>query len=65
MYKTFKRLLDERNITAYQVSKDTGISQVVFSEWKKGKSKPKVDKLSILAKYFGVPLEDFIEVKEE
>ncbi len=65
MYETFKRLLDERNITAYQVSKDTGISQVVFSEWKKGKSKPKVDKLSILAKYFGVPLEDFIEVKEE
>ena len=64
MYETFKRLLDERNITAYQVSKDTGISQTVFSEWKKGKSKPKVDKLSILAKYFGVPLEDFIEVKE-
>jgi repressor LexA len=64
MYETFKKLLDERNITAYQVSKDTGISQVVFSEWKKSKSKPKVDKLSILAKYFGVPLEDFIEVKE-
>lgn len=61
MYETFKRLLEERNLTAYQVSKDTGISQATLSDWKIGKSKPKVDKLSVLAKYFGVPLEDFIE----
>lgn len=61
MYETFKRLLEERNLTAYQVSKDTGISQATLSDWKIGKSKPKVDKLSVLAKYFGVPLEEFIE----
>lgn len=61
MYETFKRLLDEKGVTAYQVSKDTGISQVVFSEWKKGKSKPKIDKLNILAKYFGVSIEEFID----
>ena len=61
MYETFKRLLEERNVTAYQVSKDTGISQATLSDWKIGKSKPKVDKLSVLAKYFGVPLEEFIE----
>lgn len=61
MYETFKRLLDEKGVTAYRVSKDTGISQVVFSEWKKGKSKPKIDKLNILAKYFGVSIEEFID----
>lgn len=60
MYETFKRLLEERNLTAYRVAKDTGLSQTMFSEWKKGKSKPKVDKLSILAKYFDVPLEAFL-----
>lgn len=60
MYETFKRLLDEKGVTAYQVAKDTGISQATLSDWKLGKSKPKADKLSILAKYFDVPLEDFI-----
>lgn len=60
MYETFKKLLSERNLTAYQVAKDTGLSQTMFSDWKHGKSKPKVDKLSILAKYFDVPLEAFL-----
>ena len=61
MYETFKRLLDERNLTSYQVSKDIGISQATLSDWKLGKSKPKVDKLIKIARYFGVPLEEFIE----
>ena len=60
MYETFKKLIDERDITSYKVSKDTGISQTTLSDWKAGKSKPKVDKLKILADYFGVSLETFI-----
>ena len=61
MYETFEKLLAEHDLTAYRVAKDTGISQVVFSEWKRGKSKPKVDKLKVLADYFGVSVEVFIE----
>jgi repressor LexA len=61
MYETFEKLLTEHDLTAYRVAKDTGISQVVFSEWKRGKSKPKVDKLKVLADYFGVSVEVFIE----
>ena len=61
MYETFKKLLEERGVTAAQVARETGLSQTVFSEWKSGKSKPKIDKLYKLAKYFGVPLESFIE----
>lgn len=57
MYETFKKLIDERNITSYKVSKDTGISQTTLSDWKVGKSKPKADKLKILADYFGVPVD--------
>lgn len=61
MYEKFALLLEEREITAYRVSKDTGIGTSVFSEWKKGRSKPKVDKLKILADYFGVPIDYFLE----
>ncbi|MCI7739860.1 MAG: helix-turn-helix domain-containing protein [Lachnospiraceae bacterium] len=61
MYEKFSALLDKTNKTTYQVSKDTGIAQSVLSDWKRGRSKPKFDKLLILAKYFGVPVEYFAE----
>ena len=60
MYEKFVRLLDERGITAYRVAKDTGLSSTLFSEWKSGKSKPKADKLKILADYFGVSIDYFL-----
>lgn len=61
MYEKFERLLKERNLTPYRVSLDTGIAQSTLSDWKTGRSKPKVDKLTILADYFGVPIEYFLE----
>ena len=61
MYEKFAELLDKYNKTAYQVSKDTGIAQSVLSDWKTGRSKPKADKLKILADYFGVSIEYFLE----
>lgn len=61
MYEKFERLLKERNLTPYRVSLDTGIAQSTLSDWKSGRSKPKVDKLKILADYFGVPIEYFLK----
>lgn len=65
MYEKFSELLEETNKSSYQVSKDTGIPQSVLSDWKRGRSKPKFDKLLILAKYFGVPVEYFAEEAEQ
>ncbi len=61
MYKNFAMLLDKTNKTAYQVAKDTGISTATLSNWKNGNYIPKVDKLKILADYFGVNIEYFLE----
>ena len=61
MYKKFEQLVKARGITPYRVAKDIGISQVVFSEWKSGKCKPKADKLKKIADYFGVTIEYFLE----
>lgn len=61
MYKNFSKLLQKNNITTYKVAKDTGISQATFSDWKRGKSTPKVDKLMILAEYFGVDVKEFLK----
>ena len=61
MYKKFEELMKKNEKTSYQVSKDTGISQAVLSYWKTGRSNPKLDKLKILADYFNVPIEYFLE----
>lgn len=61
MYEKFAALLEKSNKTSYQVSKDTGIAQSVLSDWKRGRSNPKVDKLKILADYFEVSVEYFLE----
>ena len=59
MYEKFEKLMKEKGVNASQVSRETGIGQVTFSEWKHGKYTPKMDKLMKLAEYFGVPLEYF------
>lgn len=61
MYEKFERLVKARGITAYRVAKDIGLATTVFSDWKSGKSKPKVDKLKKIADYFGVTIEYFLE----
>ena len=61
MYEKFAQLLQERGITSYRVSKDTGISQSTLSDWKNGKSAPKLDKLQRIADYFGVSVSYFYD----
>ena len=61
MYEKYAALLEQSQKTTYQVAKETGIAENIFSYWKNGRSKPKFDKLLILAKYFGVPVEYFAE----
>lgn len=57
MYEIFEKLLKAKGVTAYQVSKATGIPQATFSQWKHGVTTPKVDKLRLIADYFNVSLE--------
>ena len=60
LYKKYEELLIKTGKTSYQVSKDTGIAQSTISDWKTGRSNPKLEKLQILADYFGVPITYFI-----
>ena len=60
MYDRYAKLRDDRDLTDYRVSVDTGITKSTFSDWKHGRSKPKTEKLNKLADYFNVPLEYFV-----
>jgi transcriptional regulator with XRE-family HTH domain len=61
MYKKFEKLLEENNVTSYQVAKETGIAQSTLSDWKNGLYNPKVDKLLVLANHFGVSVDYFLK----
>ena len=54
MYKIFSDLLEEKGLTAYKVSKETGISQSVLSSWKNGVSEPRPVTLKVLSDYLCV-----------
>lgn len=70
MYEIFEKLLQEKGITAYKVSKETGIPTSSFTDWKKKRSKPKFINLKKIADYLDVEVnylmgEDNIRAKKQ
>lgn len=63
MYDNFERLLIQNNLKPADVARGTGLTTSFFSEWKKGKTTPKVDKLKKIADFFNVPIEYFLTGK--
>lgn len=61
MYQRYVFLRDSKKLTDYRVSQDTGITKSTFTDWKNGRSNPKLEKLKILADYFGVSIEYFLD----
>lgn len=54
MYERYLELLNSTGVKSSDVAKATGIPPSTFSDWKRGKSSPKYEKLQKIANYFGV-----------
>ena len=61
MYNKYAALRDKEGVTDYAVAKGTGINASTFTDWKAGRSQPKLDKLVKIAAFFDVPIEYFID----
>lgn len=59
MYDVFEELLKERGVRAADVAREADVPPSTFSDWKKGKSKPKNEKLAKIANYFKIDLRIF------
>ena len=57
-------LIQNKGITAYKLSKDTGISEALISNWKTGRQLPKYDNIILLCDYFGVSADYLLERTE-
>lgn len=60
LYTKYEKIRDKVGATDYEVAKQSEIAAQTLSDWKKGTSAPKIDKLMRIAKYFGVSMEALI-----
>lgn len=58
-------LLEERKITAKQVSDATGISTGSLTYWRKGERKPKYEAIVSIATYLNVPVEYLLGTEQQ
>ena len=65
MYEKYVELRDCAGYTDAKVSQETGIAQSTLSDWKSGRSAPKVDKLMKIANLFGVSIEVILDAAGE
>jgi phage-related cro/CI family transcription regulator len=61
--KNLQRYMFEHNKDRQQVCLDLGIKYSTFAEWINGKKYPRIDKIELLANYFGIQKSDLIEEK--
>ena len=57
------RIMEEKGITAYQISKGTGIGQTTLSSWKTG-TKPAMDKFVLVLQYIGISSDELFCLRE-
>lgn len=60
-FLNYTKLRDKNHMTDYAVAKRAGINRACFTQWGKGNSKPSLNSLEKLAKYFDVPVNYFYE----
>ena len=59
-----KRYMEVKGKSRNDISEALGISYFTVSDWVNGKKYPRMDKVEMLANYFGIQKSDLIEIKE-
>lgn len=63
--KNLKHQMDLHQKTRKEICEALGFSYYTFSDWVNGKKYPRMDKVELLADYFGILKSDLIEEKNE
>lgn len=59
-----KKYMELHNKSRQEICKALGFNYYTFSDWVNGKKYPRMEKIEMLAKYFGILKSDLIEEKE-
>lgn len=63
-YENYAKLKEAKGVNDFAVSKATGIAPATMSDWKNGRTEPKIDKLQKIADYFNVSIEYLMTGKD-
>lgn len=63
--KNLRYYMESRGKTQKELAEIVGVSAPTMNDWLKAKKYPRIDKIEILAKYFGILKSDLIEEKTE
>lgn len=61
MAENIQRLMNSRGIDRNKICADLGLKYTTFTDWVKGNTYPRIDKIELLANYFGVPKSELVE----
>ena len=61
MSNNLKKYLKINNVSRNQLSESLGISYSTISDWINGKAYPRIDKIEMMANYFGINKSDLVE----
>ena len=61
MAKNIKRLMDIKGVDRNQICNSLGIKYTTFADWLNAKTYPRIDKIELMANYFGVTKADLVE----
>ena len=59
--KNIFKMMDIQGVSAYKLSKETGISESVISRWRSGEQSPSVSSLVKVARYFQCGLSELMK----
>lgn len=62
--QTLDKLMQKNNVSAYKMSKDTGISDRLIGYWRSGEKLPGAENLLTIANYFGISVDYLLTGKE-
>lgn len=63
--KNLAYYVDRSGHTQKEIAEVAGVAASTFNDWMKAKKYPRIDKIEILASYFGILKSDLIEEKEK
>ena len=63
--KNLTYYVEKSGRTQKELAEIVGVAPSTFNDWMKGKKYPRIDKIEILANYFGILKSDLIEIKTE
>ena len=63
MAKNLKHYVERSGRTQKELAEVVGVATSTFNDWMKGKKYPRIDKIEMLANYFGILKSDLIEDK--